>query len=948
MAEAAVSVALKTIGDLLLEEGKFLLGVGGEVKALQTKLKEAKCILKDAATNQHRSECVRNWVVEMRDISYRAEDAIAAYAVRSSSDGRRRLLSRCYSHRQLASEISDIISDLARVTNSMQEYGMRCIIDGPAESESDNQNVNWGRKTFPDFQIDDCFVGMEDELRRLVSLVSDSDHRVISVWGMGGIGKTTVARKVYNQMMQAENRCFDSFAWVCITQQCQIRTVLKDVLEQLKGVCVSSLQSDTQLIEQLCMVQTSKRCLIVIDDLWEISHWDAFKHAFLVRDLKSKILVTTRKQKVAEIGFSLELGLLDMDAAWELLKKKAFPHPNIPDYFSFQEIELRSIGKEMVRKCGRLPLVVSLLGGVLSKKNCIRDWEFVNENINTSIYRGEGHDGKDNNQIDGVLSLSYEDLPYYLKLCFLYLGVLKEDESIRGGDLYRMWIAQGMISYENGHRRRGDETLMDIAELYLSELASRSLVQVEVDDGVPTKKFKSCRLHDVVRELCLSMGQKECYNVQTLKYEGGRFSTLLRDALSRFTTRHLAIRLTRQLQLEGGHDHELTITGEEENGKYLRSLHMHNDINGSKVEFLQSVVDFRKFKSLRGLSFIRFKFEGGKLPRGITGLVHLRYLCLRSCEIDELPSSIGNLVYLETLDLLRSRNIRIPNVLKKMFRLKHLLLPDYDRERIGNYRLRLDEGLDQLETLMGFNSSVHELSCVTGMKNLRRFSAYAYDGGSFSAVMNAIATNWNRLVHCVVKVRKGCQLTEMQLMQAFACPNLHVLGIYVELRNLPRECGREMIISSNLACLYLAECQIDEDPMEMLGKLPSLTELSFWERSFVGEQMTCPAFSFPRLKIFKLINLANLREWRVEEGAMPVLSELHVHDCPRLEKVPDGLSDIFTLQKLTIRGMSSIGGRRGFPQTTQPPLNISSPILNIFNYFFTFTVCLFLYILIIN
>lgn len=123
--------------------------------------------------------------------------------------------------------------------------------------------------------------------------------------------------------------------------------------------------------------------------------------------------------------------------------------------FALKE-ELKRIGQEMVRKCGYLPLAISLLGGVLSKKSSMKEWELVNENINASLYRGEG----DENQIDGVIKLSYEDLPYYLKPCFLYFGRLREDESIYSDDLYRMWIAQGMIAED---RIQGSETLRDIA-----------------------------------------------------------------------------------------------------------------------------------------------------------------------------------------------------------------------------------------------------------------------------------------------------------------------------------------------------------------------------------------------------------------------------------------------------------------------------------------------------
>ncbi|KAH6815920.1 hypothetical protein C2S53_005538 [Perilla frutescens var. hirtella] len=934
MAEAVVSVVLKTIGDLVLEEGRLLFGVSDEVKALQTQLREIKCLLKDADRKQHESESVRNWMAEIRDLAYRAEDVIAAYTVQISSDGHGRRINRllrrfshvlnCYSLHQISSEISDIKSELARVTKNMQDYGIRSIIDGGENSAASN-NQNWTRKTFPNFEIEDCFVGMEDELKQLTSLVvDDKHHRVISVWGMGGIGKTTIAKKVYNQMIQAKK--FDCFAWVCITQQCQIRSVLEDVLQQLipqngvgvvsslinaeqilqKREGVSSL-SNTQLIEQLCDIQRAKRCLIVLDDLWETSHWDAFKHAFLVRDLKSKILVTTRKHKVADIGFSVELGLLNKDDAWELLKKKSFPHNNIPD-FAFQ-VKLHKIGKEMIRKCGCLPLAICLLGGVLSNKNSMREWELVNENINASLFRGEGHDEKDK-QIDGVLNLSYEDLPYYLKSCFLYLGTFEEDKSIYVYDLYRIWIAQGMISNENIRGKEG--TLIDIAELYLGELASRCLVQVEVEDVIPTQKYRTCKLHDVVRQLCMSMGKAEDFGVQILEYQGGNFSTSLYEALSRTKTRHLAIHFKRELQLE---DDELTIPCDEDTAKHLRSLEIHNDVYGENITFPpQSIVNFQKFKLLRSLVFVKFNFAGRKLPRAITFLVHLKCLRLRECDqLDKLPSSIRNLAHLDTLDLLGSWNVGIPNVLKKMFRLKHVLLPYYDKETITSYQyLRLDVGVDELESLIGFDSCVHELKSIIRMKNLRRLLASISDDESLSVVINAIARNWKKLTYCGVSIKQGCLLTSeeglINLKRLFTCPDLHYLGISVQLGKLLADCMRD-IISSKLVSLCLLKCEIEDDPMPILGKLPSLTELRLYSRSFVGEEMTCPEFCFPCLKKLELNSLPKLKEWTVEEGAMPLLSQLDIACCPCLEMVPDGFSAIFALQKLVISGMPDLGKR---------------------------------------
>ncbi|XP_057780197.1 putative disease resistance protein At1g50180 [Salvia miltiorrhiza] len=105
-----------------------------------------------------------------------------------------------------------------------------------------------------------------------------------------------------------------------------------------------------ELKERLCKIQREKRCLMVFDDLWETSHWDGFKHPFIVQDLQSKILITMREREVAEIGCPVKLGFLKEEDALELLKKKAFAHANIPEFAL--EDNFKKIGKEMVQKCG--------------------------------------------------------------------------------------------------------------------------------------------------------------------------------------------------------------------------------------------------------------------------------------------------------------------------------------------------------------------------------------------------------------------------------------------------------------------------------------------------------------------------------------------------------------------------------------------------------------------
>ncbi|XP_057778246.1 putative disease resistance protein At1g50180 [Salvia miltiorrhiza] len=777
MAEAVLSIALETVRDLLLEEAKFLYGVGDEVKELEWQLKEMKCLIKDADRRRHESETILNWISDIKDLVHRAEAAIERHAAYQVCSRRRRgrgltqlirryscILEDCYSLHQLGSEISPIKSRLERINKEMLKSGIKkSIINNTDEGESSSAN-NRARKSFPEFEIGDCFVGMKDELKQLGNLLrQDNEDRVISVWGMGGSGKTTIAKKLYNETKTS----FDLCAWVCISQQCQsFRSVWEDVLKQLDPQIREDL-NESQLNERLRKIQTEKRCLIVVDDLWETSHWNGLKHPFLVHDLQSKILITTREQEVAEIGCPVKLGLLKEEDALELLKMKTFPHANIPAEFAL-EFLFEKIGKEMVQKCGYLPLAISLLGGVLRMKNSMKDWELVNEDIKEAIYRDES-------EIDGVLNLSYESLPYYLKPCFLYMGIFEEDKEINVENLYRMWIAQDTISYEK--IRGKDKTLREIAELYLGELASRSIVQVEINVGGfrYRGKYRSCKLHDVVRELCLKLGKREDFGVLSLEYQSGKLSTLLRQASSHMKIRHLAIHFrTRAVEVEPD---ELG----EDTSKHLRSLQMFNRGNFGKFP-PPSIVDFHKFKLLKDLVMVGFAFAGRKLPKGITNLVHLKCLRLESCEFDKLPTSIRNLVYMDTLDLSLSKNVEVPNVFKELVRLKHLLLPYYGKENIGSYRLTLDEGVVELESLVGLDSRVHELKCLNKMKNLRRFSTSIHDNKCLSAIIDAIA-NMDKLVYCSVEITGDCELetNEGVLNKAFTCPNLHDLSIRVKI-----------------------------------------------------------------------------------------------------------------------------------------------------------------------
>ncbi|XP_047950124.1 putative disease resistance protein At1g50180 isoform X2 [Salvia hispanica] len=231
-----------------------------------------KCFLQDADKRRHESRTISNWISEIRDLVFRSESAIerhAAYQVSSRRRGLKQsvrryscILNDCYSLHQLGFEISQITTSLERISKDMQENGItRSILITNSNGEGGGGSLarNMSRKTSPNLEMGDCFLGMENELEQLVhQLREDTEDQIISVWGMGGSGKTAIAKKLYN-----ERTDLDLSAWVCITQQCESRSVWENVLRQLenqknKKKSVSSLKYEPVMREEVPSLSNSE------------------------------------------------------------------------------------------------------------------------------------------------------------------------------------------------------------------------------------------------------------------------------------------------------------------------------------------------------------------------------------------------------------------------------------------------------------------------------------------------------------------------------------------------------------------------------------------------------------------------------------------------------------------------------------------------------------------
>ncbi|KAL0414088.1 UNVERIFIED_CONTAM: putative disease resistance protein [Sesamum radiatum] len=328
MVDLVATTALETLRDLLIEEAKFLSSVGGQIEEVAQQLKAMHRFLKDADKRQDNSEMVRGWVRDLRELSIQAENVLEKYSIEVASKREgtnlKKLLKRficilgeCGDLHQIGNETERIRSRMAELTKQFDSLGKGESSSGSADE------TNWSRKTYG-HEIEEHFVGMKEEIKLLETLMKSDDrsNRVIFICGMGGLGKTTLATKVYNG--EAAEWCFQARAWVCVSQQFQPKVVFQALLKQLLPH-ESDEQDENELVRKLYSVQKDQKCLVVLDDVWEVNHWNILRRAFPIAEGQSKVLVTTRNQNIAATEYVHELRCMSNDEGWELLQKIALP-----------------------------------------------------------------------------------------------------------------------------------------------------------------------------------------------------------------------------------------------------------------------------------------------------------------------------------------------------------------------------------------------------------------------------------------------------------------------------------------------------------------------------------------------------------------------------------------------------------------------------------------------
>ncbi|XP_073036688.1 putative late blight resistance protein homolog R1A-10 [Primulina eburnea] len=523
-------------------------------------------------------------------------------------------------------------------------------------------------------------VGFDEYLMQIKDQLTgqSSALEVISIVGMGGIGKSTLAMHAYNDPYVLHQ--FDIRAWVTISQSYSIRDIMSSILDSMN----KSSKGD-QLGLDVYQNLKGRRYLMVIDDIWDTSAWDDLKMMFPDDETGSRIVLTTRIADVAAYaspsGTLHQIGLLNNDHSWELLCAKVFGDDTCP-------LNLQEIGKTIAQNCGGLPLSIVVIGGLLSKLEMTQEvWQSVAENVTSFVFSSD-------DRCSAILRLSYNYLPQYLKACFLYIGIFPKNQELSVSKLTMMWVAEGFLGQAHGR------SLEELAERCVDDLLDRSLILKSRKNS--EGKIKAFRIHDLLLDFCIEEAKHEKF-LQIIGSPAYLFSTT--PASERRVSIHKEFRRCRF-----NIDSMLSTS-------YVRSL-------VSLGQWPPSPDLFLRFKLLKVLHATDVVFS--QFPCQVMELLNLRYIAL-ACNGD-IPASITKLWNLQTLIMVPDINLCGENYLPvEIWIMSHLrYVRCYGANFLDPTAARFDiyrkcvvlEDLQTLSGLWNFKFTEEMLQRIPNIKNI--------------------------------------------------------------------------------------------------------------------------------------------------------------------------------------------------------------------------------------
>ncbi|KAL4338844.1 hypothetical protein AHAS_Ahas12G0250800 [Arachis hypogaea] len=842
---------------------------------LEKSLYDVGPVLDDAEQKQFTDKRVKKWLVDLQDALYMADDLLdelsteAAIAAIQTDPGNSSSRSRVVdSYIEDSGDMEKIVGTLESVVAKKNYHRLK---------ECAKVDMSSWRTPSTSLVVSSDIFGRDEDKEKIIKLLLDdtchakSPVTVIPIVGMGGIGKTTLAQLVYSDVQVVEN--FDTRVWVCVAENSDPVHVTRTIIAALDS-CPCSMDNFDFLQSDLKKKLTGKTFLVVLDDVWHDQRdtWEDFLKPFWDGNPVSKILLTTRSEKVASVFAApnqhYELSLLSDEYCWSVFLKHSCISTNSEQYPT-----LEPIGRKIVAKCKGLPLAVKILGGLLRNKYNVRDWENI---LESEIWELP----EDENKIVPALRVSYHYIPSHLKRCFVYCSLYPKDYQFHKDELILLWMAEDLL------QPIGNNALEDIGCAYFDELVARSFFQLS------SAYAGFYVMHDLMHDLATFFAGKFLFRVD------------------KFGNPHMAESKTRYLSYNRD---PISKFLEAYNGIYMRTfLPVYVQSNDIGCDFW-----LKQLKCLRVLSFCGFKILS--LPDSIGELIHLRYLDLSKIPIVTLPESLCRLYNLQTLKLRDCEKLEmLPSRMQDLVNLRHLDIRGADslkempkgvsKLKHLNFLIRYIVG-EQVENgirELGALDNLHGSLCISNLENVNNSGEALEAKMGNKKHINILELKWLPEDNGgdTVDVEKEREILEK--LQPHR--NLEELSIYsYRGETFPDWLG--LPCYSNMTTLILAffkNCR----QVPSLGQLPSLQHLLIWgldglER--IGGEFYNNAESFHQGTPFRSLQtlafggMPRWREWHIPDDfdGFPILKSLSIEDCPVLSG--DLPAHLPALEELDIR-----------------------------------------------
>lgn len=890
-----------------------------------------RAYLADAAkASAYRTEAARAWIMQVRNLAYDVEDYFQEFVLHL------RTTKKPQNPRKQRNTVVDQIRGLkGRICETNQRYkdSFPALATGGVARDPP-------QKLF--VTMDALLVGRETEKSHIIQIVNKDDKRrqIIPIWGMCGLGKTALAQSICQQRDIISK--FKMCAGITLSHPLMVDEVIRSLIYQLRNEewtykeTLKKMEHE-DLIEELNKLLHKEKHLIVLDNVSSIDNWKDLIKLFPDELTASRIIVTTREKTVAEHCSRENMYKLEAmkdDDALELFMNKVNMKA---EHFDGQP-QLFNQARSIVLKCRGVPLAISTIGSFLATRpRTVQEWANFTENF---------HSEPDRNSSLKILKTSLtshcKELPYHLKLCFLYLSIFCEDQNmIRRKCLIRRWIAEGYL---------GDTNAEENGEVYLADFINKGIILPSPPvyvGGVATIRY--CRVHSLLREISLaqSMEEKFCFVL------GSRSSS----SQTCYNVRHLSISSSWRRDANN-----LSAIGDISR---VRSL----TVCGKWEPALELLEKMRMLRVL-DLAGTGELLRDHHIEPHLDKLIHLKYLSLRGCRnIFWLTHSLDNLWDLQTLDVRGTSMIILPQTIVNLEKLQYLRAGQIPKDEkttdcMGsaapktNKRLTLggvmkgviinsfrsepkDSGeaskrdtfnktffydghllyptrdkhgievpngtrkLNSLETLGVIDIGAREDSSeeLRKLTKLRKLGVTGLNRENSQQFFSAIAML--TLLQSLSIRSEGKPGLQNCLDGKSSSPPTYIrsLKLYGNLITLPSW----ILHLQNLTKLKLRSTRLGPDAVYVLERLPRLAILRLLSNSIEGKDLRFhfQHGSFRSLVLLQFDGLPYLQSIKFEQGATPNLELLQVENCTDIEKHGcSGLSYLPSLKELWLKAGS--------------------------------------------